>query len=1094
MEDESDDEEIHVLAPSDPGATHVPVVVPDTLENPSRASRQTRFASADVLSCAFPSTGARRLNKVPSPHNPGLQPVAGRSSTVAPACAISTEWYAHNPKLYLTRYSEQHALQIDWERGTRGPEHGKEFCTTVRVPLPGMLAEPLCETAWARTKREAEGTAATAMCRKLSAMGLMDEPQQQKTRRSANTKRLKGAVAPSERSGSPIASLSGMRVRLPGAGALKMRTPHMKGLVECNHAHRLPEPAQLVLSKNLDDCLAELEHLDAPSVSPIPTEIAEDSAGAFAEHYHGDPTLSPTVDSSQWRSEVPDAAGEDDSAGQARLSIFASKGAILQAIRTSQVVLVSGPSGSGKSTQLCQYIMDDWQAAGFANKCSIVHCFPGSLVAESVASRVAAERCTSIGTCVGYHTHLSHRIPSLGKDGARVVFTTTATLMHRLQYDPFLADVTHILVDEVDSRTIQIDIILTYMRILLPRRDSLRLVVIAAGDQTNCRACVRDYFSQLVCVDVAGPLAGAVRACFLEEVLQLTQPDADARRLEAAIHRLDEETAVDLSLVTAVVAHIITTSVDGGILIFLPSAEMVEALCKTLSAAAPYSDASRFCITPLHATGTVDTVKRVYKPVDPGVRKIVISTSIAERELPVDDIGYVIDSGRTQERTYVSQTAMTFFGLTFATREECQRRRTRAAGGRDGCYFCLLSTSRAAALQSQKQPEMKRMPLAEAILLVQNLQMGNIKQFMSLTPDPPPPTAVSEAVLRLHEIGALTRETDALTPLGGQLAKLSCVCNPRIGKLLIIGTLFGVRDDALTIAAALCVRPILTLPSEGERAQAAAVHQTLSDGSFSDHHCVLRAYSQWVRVRQESGEAGATEFATAHYLSETNLQALDCIRPVLDQALAATGVVALPAATAARAEELRTGSQHIMGPLLRAAITSSLMSTVLQVKQRSGGRPGFCTQDNCRMVLHPSSVNAHRIHAELPARWLVFSSPVQHQSHILVRETTVASSAAMVVLSHGELWERVDTPTGAEIVVGDWIRFVCPVVGTFDRVRALREHVGVALAQVLSRSDSSATGEYVDRVFAAAFQFLREGLGAGGVALSPGGPGAAGGM
>jgi hypothetical protein len=78
----------------------------------------------------------------------------------------------------------------------------------------------------------------------------------------------------------------------------------------------------------------------------------------------------------------------------------------------------------------------------------------------------------------------------------------------------------------------------------------------------------------------------------------------------------------------------------------------------------------------------------------------------------------------------------------------------------------------------------------------------------------------------------------------------------------------------------------------------------------------------------------------------------------------------------------------------------------------------------------------------------------------------------MLVLSQGETWERVDTPMGAEIVVADWVRFVCPVVGTFSRVRALRDHVGVALATILSRSEDGASCDYVSRVFEVALRFV----------------------
>ena len=264
-------EDVQVEAPRDPGAKNTSVVVPAELPNVRLASPRSAATSTDVLS-EIQQHGQSLATRASE--------VKQQQSTDRTPAGSSTEWYAHNPKLYLLRYSEQHSVELDWERGVTGPGNRQNFFTTLRVPLPGMLAEPLCETAWARTKREAEGTAATEACRKLCTMGLLDDPQKTKMRRGPNAKRSK-SVAPS-------ASSVGVRVRLSAAPG-KMRTPHMKGLEECNHTHDLPDPVPIILATSLDDCLAELEHLDLPDMPAQPQESCTDVA--VNEHYHCNPTL-----------------------------------------------------------------------------------------------------------------------------------------------------------------------------------------------------------------------------------------------------------------------------------------------------------------------------------------------------------------------------------------------------------------------------------------------------------------------------------------------------------------------------------------------------------------------------------------------------------------------------------------------------------------------------------------------------------------------------------------------------------------------------------------------------------------------------------
>jgi ATP-dependent RNA helicase DHX57 len=63
--------------------------------------------------------------------------------------------------------------------------------------------------------------------------------------------------------------------------------------------------------------------------------------------------------------------------------------------------------------------------------------------------RVATERCDTVGNYVGY----SIRGETKSSSNTNLLFCTTGVLLRRLQSDPLLEGVSHIMVDEVHERS-----------------------------------------------------------------------------------------------------------------------------------------------------------------------------------------------------------------------------------------------------------------------------------------------------------------------------------------------------------------------------------------------------------------------------------------------------------------------------------------------------------------------------------------------------------------------------------------------------------------------------------------------------------------
>ena len=226
----------------------------------------------------------------------------------------------------------------------------------------------------------------------------------------------------------------------------------------------------------------------APRGAPSHSRPAA-AAAPFITTVPSEPNAEATADWTR-RAAARDASPEWAATLAARraLPAWRTRDAVSEAMRTSQIVIVSGDTGCGKSTQVPQFILDDARDGARAN---IIVTQPRRVAAIALAERVAHERGEAVGDGVGYNV----RLESATSSATRLLFCTTGVLLRRLTSgraaDAALAGITHVVVDEVHERDVHTDFVLVCLRDLLPRRPDLRVVVMSATLQIDL---LRGYF------------------------------------------------------------------------------------------------------------------------------------------------------------------------------------------------------------------------------------------------------------------------------------------------------------------------------------------------------------------------------------------------------------------------------------------------------------------------------------------------------------------------------------------------------------------------------------------------------------------------
>eukprot|EP00929_Paragymnodinium_shiwhaense_P034889 TRINITY_DN18928_c0_g1_i1.p1 TRINITY_DN18928_c0_g1~~TRINITY_DN18928_c0_g1_i1.p1 ORF type:complete len:1100 (+),score=321.71 TRINITY_DN18928_c0_g1_i1:76-3375(+) len=291
----------------------------------------------------------------------------------------------------------------------------------------------------------------------------------------------------------------------------------------------------------------------------------------------------------------------------------------------------------------------------------------------------------------------------------------------------------------------------------------------------------------------------------------------------------------------------------GTILIFLPGWGDIDKLLKRLTTS---FDTKRFKILPLHSQVTPEQQSEIFNPAPDGVRKIVLTTNIAEASITVEGTEFVIDSGRAKEVSYDPYLKVGTLTTSWISRASAKQRAGRAGRTRGGLCFHLFCRERHSKVDEFLQPELLRSPLEDSALTAKLmlLQMGStekVSDFLAKAPDPPEKLAITNSLQLLVELGALT-DSEQLTALGEHLTKSPLP--PRLAKTILWSLLFGCLDDALCVVAAasgFTRDPFRTAGLEREAAQ--KIKKTLAAPHNSDHACLLNAVSGYTDASNQQG-------------------------------------------------------------------------------------------------------------------------------------------------------------------------------------------------------------------------------------------------
>ncbi|XP_015929708.1 3'-5' RNA helicase YTHDC2 isoform X2 [Parasteatoda tepidariorum] len=483
---------------------------------------------------------------------------------------------------------------------------------------------------------------------------------------------------------------------------------------------------------------------------------------------------------------------------------------------------------------------------------------------------------------------------------------------------------------------------------------------------------------------------------------QLELPEEDKLLLDAYLHSVDEE-KIDHDLILCLLERVCGSHEEGAVLIFLPGYDDIITLRDKIYSDLHYVAEHRAMIFTLHSQMQSSDQKRVFRPAPPGVRKIILSTNIAETSITINDVVFVVDCGKVKERTYDAITGVTHLKAGWISKASAIQRRGRAGRCRPGLCYHLYSRLRFNSFRRFQVPEILRVPIHELCLQAKLLAPPNapIADFLAKAPDPPPFMVTRNAVTLLKTIDALD-PWEELTELGLHLLDLPV--DPRHGKMILYSVVLKCLDPVLTIVCCLSYRDPFLIPSQPAHKRAVAlVKRKFAAETNSDHMVLLRAFQAWQKAKNEGQERN---FCSRNFLSHATMEMIVGMRSQLLGQLRASGFIRAKGNSDIR--DLNSNSE--CWPVIKAAICAGTYPNLIRIDHE---RMQLITQKESKVRFHHSSVLnklpvsskqtvaklRKQVIDELPSDWLFYEEMMRAGSTAHAQNCTVVSPITVALFS-----------------------------------------------------------------------------------------------
>ena len=406
---------------------------------------------------------------------------------------------------------------------------------------------------------------------------------------------------------------------------------------------------------------------------------------------------------------------------------------IVASLAATPRLVLEAPPGAGKTTQVPLALLDAPWLAGQ----KILMLEPRRIAARAAAQFMAQQLGEEIGRTVGYRIRFESKVSA----ATRIEVVTEGILTRLIQDDPELSGIGAILFDEFHERHLAGDLgAALALDIQATLRPELRLLVMSAT-----------LDGERIAQWLNAPRISSPGRSF---PVQIDYPPA--RVQESIEHQL------------ARVARQALEDSDGDVLAFLPGRREIARAQTVLMQSLERDDVE---VVALHGELSLAEQQLALSPAEPGIRRIVLATNVAESSVTLPGIRTVIDSGLAREPRFDPNSGFTRLETVTISQASADQRAGRAGRVAAGAAHRLWPQSK--RLEPARTAEIAQAELSGFALELAAWGSADLPWL-----DPPPSGPLAQARELLRSLGALDHAS-LITKLGRRMLELGAT--PRLG-------------------------------------------------------------------------------------------------------------------------------------------------------------------------------------------------------------------------------------------------------------------------------------------------------------------------